>query len=93
VLGSGCFPDAVGFTPPVGITAGCRSERGGRVEDVHRPEQHPSMLAEARGGERLCRVPCPASLPRSGLSTWQREPGQNCDLSMGFLGFGFVVFF
>lgn len=35
------------------MTGGCYSERGGQVEDVHRAELHPGMLAVARGGGRL----------------------------------------
>lgn len=57
MLGSGCFPDEMGFAPGVWVTGHCHSERGGHVEDVHRLEQHPGMLAVAWGGERLCWVP------------------------------------
>ena len=49
-LGSGCFPDKMGFMPGVLVTGGCYSEHSDRVEDVHRLEQHPGMLVVARGG-------------------------------------------
>lgn len=56
-LGSGCFPDEKGFTLGVWLTGARYSERGGWAEDVHDLEQHPGMLAGARGGEGSARYP------------------------------------